>query len=393
MHPAFSDRVSRPLRAALVLPAVYLCLTTPFAYGFEPRESSVGANFVLGVSGAYGTWLALIYGFVADRTPFTYIGVESDEIESGDPGGKSKVALRDDPERLAAIRRQSAAKDSPLDILRGAIHLLFSMRATGYVIGPSAKTLKATAFPATPLSAFIWEHLKQIAWSHVGVVVGAAILTAHPSFHPDFLSSTYPSIPSSTIARLYPIVATPALGIATLSGLTLGYSTFTLSTLLLTKATSFLPLYPTFEPGQYHRLFNNPAKPQSVSTFWARGWHTFLAMPFKVIGMNLTTDVVQRLGGSKILGRALGVMAVFTMSGFLHEQALHSATYHIPPFDEPLSFLERWGCTVYFLLQGVAVLLEQAFTASTGRKVGGLFGAVWTSLIVLCGGFLVWRSW
>mgnify|MGYP001588713784 CR=1 FL=1 len=73
--------------------------------------------------------------------------------------------------------------------------------------------------------------------------------------------------------------------------------------------------------------------------------------------------------------------------------ALYSSTTHLPQFDPPLSFVVRWGGTLYFLANGFAILLEQAFTKITRRQVGGPFGTLWTSFWVVGLGYLVWRSW
>ena len=49
---------------------------------------------------------------------------------------------------------------------------------------------------------------------------------------------------------------------------------------------------------------------------------------------------------------------------------------------------------MYFMLQGVAILLEQAFEAATRRKVGGSIGKAWTlASFALPGMFTISKAW
>ena len=66
---------------------------------------------------AYGIMKALEWGFVVDRTPYVWTGLDSDLDVDLVGDGKEKTPLRKDPERLRAIQAKNAASDSRLDIL------------------------------------------------------------------------------------------------------------------------------------------------------------------------------------------------------------------------------------------------------------------------------------
>ncbi|KAL8276813.1 hypothetical protein RQP46_010744 [Phenoliferia psychrophenolica] len=375
IHPVFPEYLSRPIRAALVLPSLKYALSTPFHYGFEPREVTIGYNFSLGITAAYGIWKTLEWGFVKDLTPYTWIGLDSDQEECTDVKGKQKVPLRKDKGRLEAIRHKSAATDAPLAVLSSQLHLFISMRGTGYAFGPSVKSIKETSYPTHPLRTFVKQHLVEIVRSHVLLVSAAAILVARPA-------DLFPYAPSQVVRVLHPIFYTLAFGASAYNGINLAYSLFTLSILLATRLASFLPFpipfLPPFDPREYHRLFYNTWSVESVTLFWGKGWHSFFRRSFTVLGTDLTTATITSLGGSITCARVYSIIIVFSLSAWLHEQALYSATYHTSVTEQPISFVMRWGGSIYFLLQAAAIIIEQTFTAVTKRQVGGRLGALWT---------------
>ncbi|KAL8278401.1 hypothetical protein RQP46_009091 [Phenoliferia psychrophenolica] len=393
LHPVFPDAVSRPLRMVFAVPGVAYGLSAPLQHGFTPREACVGINFVLHVIGAYACWKAIEWGFVIDRTPYTWIGLESDQIVDKDGDGKNKVPLRKDRARLELVRRKTADTESTYEIVVSSLHLLLSMRGTGYAFGPSVHTLKKTAYRRT----FLKAHLIELAWSHTAVVGSTIVLTLPQTTLHNYLAVIFPSLSPSAISTLFATLSTAALGLGAYAGLTIGYTTFALFVLLLSTLASFLPFsifcLPPFPLKEYHRLFNEPWRFESAAVFWALGWHNLFARSFKTLGTDPTSFVVESLGGSQQLGKGAGIMVVFALSGWLHEQAIISSAYHMRTRDPPLPFIVQYGGTLYFLLQGVAILLEQTFTAATRRKVGGPLGSLWTFLPVVGGGYLVWKSW
>lgn len=192
------------------------------------------------------------------------------------------------------------------------------MRGTGYAFGPSVRTLQKTAY-----RDFLRANLLELAWSHVSVVVCSIVLTADATTLKGLISSTFPSLSKSAVYTLFGILSTAALGGGAYSGLQLGFTAFSLLILFLSKLASFLPFpvffLPPFDPRQYHRFFNQPYRFESVAVAWGR-WHNLFARSFKTLGMDPASFVVEGLGGPKQLARGVGVMGVFALSGWLHEQ-------------------------------------------------------------------------
>lgn len=58
-----------------------------------------------------------------------------------------------------------------------------------------------------------------------------------------------------------------------------------------------------------------------------------------------------------------------------------------------MSFVIRWGGSIYFMSQAVGIILEGAFFALTKKKVGGWIGTLWTACFVIGVGGLLYRSW
>lgn len=268
----------------------------------------------------YAAWKSLEFGCISDRTPYTWIGLASDQIVASEDG-KTKVPLRKDRVRLDAVRRKRAETDSPYDVLLSSLHLIISMRGTGYAFGPSVHTLSKTAYPA---ASFVRDNLVQYAWSHAAIVLCTSILTSPSKTLAAVISTAMPALSASAVSTVVATLSTAALGLGAYAGLQLGYTTFTLLVLIVSNLASFLPFslpfLPPFNRREYHALFGTPYRLSSVSQFWSQDWHSFFARPFKVLGMDFPAAVIEGLGGSVALARAVGVMAVFALSGWLHEQ-------------------------------------------------------------------------
>lgn len=129
-------------------------------------------------------------------------------------------------------------------------------------------------------------------------------------------------------------------------------------------------------PGAWPPLTANPFTTESIADFWAHRWHQALRRTFMVAG---------GIPLGMILGRAGAVIGAFTASGLFHEfgtYALGRGMDH--------------RVTLFFILQGVAVLLESIFKQVTGRRVCGWPGRLWAYLVMvplgqICREFLLLR--
>lgn len=379
---------------------------------------------MLGVMSAYAAWKSLEWGLAKDLTPYTWIGFEEELVQrkeerkdggaEGETHGKHYWHRMRDAKHLYALRSQAAANDGPIAILSSTFHLLTAMRGVGWAFGPSPRS-RSRPLPRAPLP-FLLRLLFELLWSHVVLVLACITLTSSSPTRTAFISSHLPSLSPSSTSLLSETLAGLSLGITAYAGLTAGYWTAVLPAFLLTTLARLLPSGirpPPFDSRQYPPLFMAPWCPTSVSHFWRSSWHAFFTRPFRFLAFDPVDRILRAVGG-KELGRVGGTIAVFAMSAWLHEQgepkafstcsrsslilshsfaAIWSATIHLPPFDPPLSFVNRWGASIYFVLQGVAVVLEGAFAKLTGRRVSGPLGFLWALPWMGGLGALVYQSW
>jgi alginate O-acetyltransferase complex protein AlgI len=111
-------------------------------------------------------------------------------------------------------------------------------------------------------------------------------------------------------------------------------------------------------------IMNKPLRATSLADFWGHRWN----LPFHDIGRIFVWRPI-----AKRLGWTLATLAVFLFSGVIHDLAMS------------LPARGGWGLpTLYFLLQGGAVLLERS---SLGKRWGlsrGWRGRIFAAVFVLC---------
>ncbi|KAF8891416.1 membrane bound O-acyl transferase family-domain-containing protein [Mucidula mucida] len=126
------------------------------------------------------------------------------------------------------------------------------------------------------------------------------------------------------------------------------------------------------EPTAWPPVFQQPWLATSLSQFWGRRWHQLFKYYFVTIGATPARFL------PPLIANIAAVMGVFFVSGCLH-------------------FIGGWGMgkgadwwplAGFFLVNGVGLLLENAWRRVTGSKVGGYFGWIWTMLFVA-----FWGNW
>ena len=107
-------------------------------------------------------------------------------------------------------------------------------------------------------------------------------------------------------------------------------------------------------PEAWHPLFGRPWCATSLHEFWGKSWHQILRHMFLSFG---------GYPGLWLGGRAGFALGTFFASGVYHPFAMQTSDYRV---------------VLFFVLQGVGILLEDAYRRRTGRKVGGAAGWCWT---------------
>jgi len=112
-------------------------------------------------------------------------------------------------------------------------------------------------------------------------------------------------------------------------------------------------------PSQWPPLFDSPWLSTSLSELWGRRWHQMMR------------ELVLNLGGRPfncLFGRLGGILGAFLVSGIVHDIEFRSAG--------------RGGNSVvilgFWMMNGVGVVLERVWTKTTGRRVSGFWGRMWT---------------
>ncbi|GAA5939926.1 hypothetical protein JCM10213_004878 [Rhodosporidiobolus nylandii] len=434
LHPYFPPFLSRPIRFLLMPFSVTLSFSAPYRYAIEPRNQAVGVNFVCGIMGGYGIWKGLEWGLARDLTPYTWVGHEeqvrekevkngfasagssADESANGSANGsagdgKAEKQLSKEQQkrrraeekkaehsRLLSLRAQQARTEGPMMILRSTLHLLIAMRGQGYAFCGTS----TLPFPRSP-RAFFRRLSLEIAWSHPLLTACAALLLEPATSRDAWLAAHIPAAVSRSQTHLLGEAITGlSMGVAVFAALTLGYSLATMLVFLPNVVgRAVLPARlrpPPFDARSYPPLFNFARRPSSVSRFWSKQWHSFFSRPFRFLAFDPVQGLSAPLVG-KLVARTLGVLAVFALSSWIHEYGLATATStlssspHPPPPASEMPFHLRWGGSLYFMAQGVGIILEGGFTAVSGRKVGGWIGTVWTALFCVVAGRWLVESW
>ncbi|WRT65544.1 uncharacterized protein IL334_002489 [Kwoniella shivajii] len=124
-------------------------------------------------------------------------------------------------------------------------------------------------------------------------------------------------------------------------------------------------------------LFDNPLKADSLLDFWGRRWHQFFRHHF-ILYSSLILGLLK-------LPRSSGniLFLSFILSGAMHSLGQWSMSPNPPLL--PLFAL--------FPLSGLGCILEVLFKRYTGKKVGGIWGRIWTWSAMLLIGRLGTIAW
>lgn len=345
-------------------------------------------------------------------------------------------------------------RQHPAHILLSALHLLSSMRGVGYVFGPPMRHLPGPPtserqLVQTAIVSFVGASLISTA------CIALQTLDRDGLLAPYFVVAV-PFLPPSGATFLSALTARISVGLSLWVQMKIGFSGLTLGFWLLHHLTNrtldwlerhgpaqwHLSWRSTFDPREFPPLFNAPFSGMGeggCTRFWSAKWHFLFRAVFTGTLYSPATWVARRLGIPKRVGALVGAFLVFAGSAWMHWRgesgrfppqrfflslllthtaniaALVSSRADTTPTASGLAYLaaegiplssaypspwsdltviERYGTWIFFLSQPVAIVLEQAFTVLTRRRIGGLAGRVWTvGWIVLLGEAIIGRSW
>ncbi|EPT03396.1 hypothetical protein FOMPIDRAFT_87825 [Fomitopsis schrenkii] len=123
------------------------------------------------------------------------------------------------------------------------------------------------------------------------------------------------------------------------------------------------------DPAAWPPVQDRAWKATSLHDYWGKRWHQTLRQVFLVFG--------GRVGGF-LVGPVGTVLGSFFASGMYHELGMHMSDHRV---------------TLFFLLQGVGIILEGLWKKATGKLVGGVVGWIWTAFFVLVIGQISTDGW
>ncbi|KAG2226207.1 hypothetical protein INT45_003352 [Circinella minor] len=123
-------------------------------------------------------------------------------------------------------------------------------------------------------------------------------------------------------------------------------------------------------------LFDRPWLSTSLHDLWSRRWHQIFRWAFQ----GLVYDPIRAMfPKKKQLGRALGTLGVFLISGLMHDYILAAMFGYS-------EFLSRpgiaWFQTVFFLLQGLATIVSSQNIFRIHPVLGGIL--TWIFILYTC---------
>lgn len=111
---------------------------------------------------------------------------------------------------------------------------------------------------------------------------------------------------------------------------------------------------------QWPRIANRPWLATSITEFWGKRWHQFFRHLFVVYGSR---------PGKKIAGWYGSVMGAYVISAIMHIVMLWG-------LGRGTELTHTGG---FFIMLGIATILERKFKQWTGKAVTGFFGTLWAT--------------
>ncbi|CAE7212177.1 unnamed protein product [Rhizoctonia solani] len=356
------------LRLAVLPLAIWSTLSAAYTYEWMNPVYNV-YNFASGLWGIFALLKTVELAFVARGR------LKVDELEPGVVRSPSSNGHADGapPEHLKhgfLFTCYSGFLD--------ACELLSSMRGIGWDYGtgndiyvpPEHRPLERTAF------------LKSTLWSTLGYYLLLDLIDTSFKLVPGISSPTGGSIFIPTLSPIPRLLVSTTLhfatGVAFIAGFNMVYG---LMTLILVSMGQ--------PPCAWPPVMDRPFATTSLHDFWGKRWHQLLRQTFFIGGGYPLSFLGETIFGM-LLGKRVAraarlwclLLGTFTASGLFHMFAMYAMGQGI-----------EWKVVGFFSAQAVALLLERAWRAATGRRVDGWWGRAWSYLWVIGGGQWCVDAW
>jgi len=153
-------------------------------------------------------------------------------------------------------------------------------------------------------------------------------------------------------------------GFGVISGFEMIYSTTSLL---------FIALF-GHDASSWPPVVDKPWLASSLHEFWAFRWHQLLRQTF-FIGGGYPLQYI--FGFNRTLSQVGLVMGTFIASGLFHSLTIYTMGKGVPH-----------DINIFFIAQGVGLILERLWRKFTGHRVQGKWGTAWAYLCIVAGGQL-----
>ncbi|KAI5888826.1 uncharacterized protein SCHCODRAFT_02692101 [Schizophyllum commune H4-8] len=256
-------------------------------------------------------------------------------------------------------------KPSLPTLLSNALDLMFNARGIGWNWGTS---IPKPTYPTRRPRAILYSLASFTLHTLLVDAVLSAMYTLNPALRNPEGASMYVDHTGAPLSPLTTTVITLCMGTIIYAAVVYPYDAVRTTALLLGA-----------DPARWPPLFDKPWTATSLKDLWGRRWHQMFRHSFVVLGAKPARKIGKYLGG-KIGARVLGLLGAFALSSLLHSLPLHGMGRGGDAFR----------VSMFFMMMGLGIILEDGWQKWTGRTIGGVSGRIWTFVWLLgWGHFLV----
>ena len=257
------------------------------------------------------------------------------------------------------LKRHLRPASSTPSVVMDALDLAANVRGVGwnwsktvYVPPENRPTSSRTIFS-------IYVLISALVHSFVCGVLHVAVLAFSPEAFTDLSGG---SIFDTSLPPLICYIRSSIISVAVL------FSIYTVMQSSYDGSTLIGVLVLRQDPAQWPPFFQAPWMATSLRDFWSRRWHQLYKRAFVVLGSWPLAFV---------FGRPGYIFGGFLASGIFHHVVVLMLNGNV----------EMWCMFLSFGMMAAGIVLEDVFTALTGRQVGGWKGRLW-----LMAWMLVWGN-
>ncbi|KAI4523447.1 hypothetical protein K525DRAFT_282709 [Schizophyllum commune Loenen D] len=242
-------------------------------------------------------------------------------------------------------------------LFSNALDLMFNARGIGWNWGTS---IPKPTYPTRRAHAILYSLASFIFHTLLVDAVLFIMYTINPALRNPEGASMFLDLTGAPLSPVHTTAITLCMGTIIYAAVVYPYDAVRITALLLGG-----------DPARWPPLFDAPWAATSLKDLWGRRWHQMFRHSFVVLGAGpgrAVGDWVARVSGMSSPGRILALLGAFALSSLLHSLPLHGMGRGGDAFR----------ISVFFMMMGVGIVLEDVWRRTSGKPVCGFAGRVWT---------------